>query len=146
MNKGRHNSRANSGSWDLSDLDTFTEVGAKLADSYVSIASRGMMIPNSGFCHRIREQLDGCDYVLLSYSRNSNAIVMQFTDDSHAPGAIKITKRGKGISFGARTFFHWYQLSLDDTKGRYEPKPVHISKKGDCWLLELNKKSANLSA
>ena len=145
MNEGRHYRRANSGSRDLSDLDTFTRIGAKLGSAYVSIVSRGVIILSSGFCRKARGQLEDCDYVILSYSRNSHAIVMQFTDDPDAPGTIKMTKRDKNVSFGARTFFHYYELSPDDVKARYEPELVKLERKGNCWLLDLNRKLGKLA-
>lgn len=90
--------------------------------------------------HHARQQLEGQTHVILSYSKKNSAIVFEFTDDPSEDGTIKITRRGN-VNFAARSFFNWNFIDISVAKGKYIPKLVNIPKKGNCWMIQLLKKT-----
>lgn len=121
------------------DLETFVNVGAKLSTATITINPNQTFTLNAGFVHQAQKQIENNSHVILSYSRHNNAIVFEFTSKSNNKGTIKMTRQAN-ISIAARSFFNYYQLNVDDFKGKFTPEMLEIPKKGNCWVIFLNKK------
>lgn len=124
-------------SW--SDLDAFTYTGVRLGEPVVTISARNTMTLTSGFLQLAKSQLNAMTHVLFSFSKSENAIVIDFTNNSSKPGALKMTKRGN-VSIAARSFFNWLQLDSDKVKGKYIAKLEHIPDRGKFWVVYLSEK------
>lgn len=122
--------------WD--DLEVFTQKGAKIGDSKITITDHSTVVFNAGFCHRAAVEKNS--HVIMAYSPKNRAIVFQFTSDSKADGALKIIQRTGSASVGSRSFFNYYFLRSKDLAGRYEPVKEKLPKIGDAWLIYLDKK------
>jgi len=124
--------------WD--DLETFENVGARLGKPFFTISPMGTITLSSSFVHHARKQLQNQTHVRMAYSKKKNAIVLEFTDDPDESGAIKMGKRAN-ISFAARSFFNYHGMSFKELSGQYSPSLEKIPKKGNCWVIYLQKKN-----
>lgn len=123
------------------DLETFTSVGAKISSSIVKINPNQTFTLNAGFIHHAKKQIADSTYVRLSYSKDNNAIVFEFTKNQQLGGLIKMTKKAN-ITFSARSFFNYYQIDINTAQGKYEPELLSIPEKGECWVVFLGKKKS----
>jgi hypothetical protein len=124
------------------DLETFEALGFKLGRPEITIsASAKTFTMSSGFVHRAKKQIANNTHVVLSFSKQNEAIVFEFIDRPDAPGAIKMTK-GANISISGTSFFNYNSLNPSDIKGKYSPELHNIPKKGNCWIIFLRKKKS----
>ena len=125
--------------YDWTDLEQFRNVGGRQGIPTVNISERLGMIFNSAFIQEAGKELSTNTHILLSYSKNSNAIVLDFTTDAKAPGAIKMT-RGKNISIAAKSFCNHYRFTAKQVQGHYTPMKHQITGRGTAWVIDLSRK------
>lgn len=123
------------------DLETFTKVGARISSLIVKINRNQTFTLNAGFIHQAKKQIADSTYVRLSYSKDNNAIVFDFTKNQQLEGLIKMTKKAN-ITFSARSFFSYYQIDINIAQGKYEPELLYIPQKGEYWVVFLDKKKS----
>ncbi len=123
--------------WD--DLETFKSVGGRLDQGWVTVSERGSLVLSVGFAHtaKLRDQFT---HAILSYSGANNAIVVEFTADADAAGALKLTKGGNYVTITGTSFWEYFGLNLKNFLGRYIPTKMKIPKRGSVWVISLNEK------
>lgn len=124
--------------WD--DLETFESVGSRFGAVWVSITERGSLILSAGFAHKAKLRGEGGPtHAILSYSGSNKSIIVDFTSDSEAPGALKLTKAGN-ITITSTSFWKYFDLDPKPMVGRYPIKKVKIPKRGSVWVVTLSDK------
>tara|TARA_B100001996_G_C18519779_1_gene538807 strand:+ start:210 stop:659 length:450 start_codon:yes stop_codon:yes gene_type:complete len=125
------------------DLVKFTKVGSRIGDPYVTVTNSKSISLSSGFLHNAKEQMDGCNYVIIHYSKNKNAIVLDFTENKDEDGAIKITmKDGKtsNCSISSTSFFNYFKIEVNKISGRHPAIIETIPGLGPKWVVYLKEK------
>jgi len=122
------------GTWD--DIQVFTAKGARIGEPKVTILETAQILFNAAFVHLA--DISKKTHVVLGYSAANRAIIVQFTSDEQAPGALKIVKRSGGASVGTRSFFNFYFLKPRGLAGHYSPKKERIPRIGDAWVIMLD--------
>ena len=133
--------KTKAGEW--GDLEVFESVGVRVGRPHVGIHPNGVVTFNTGFVREAKEQIGEKQYVQIYYSKANSAMVLEFTADDSLPGAMKMTGKEKaGASIGAKSFFNFYQIDIDEVKGRYIPELAAIPGKGELWVIYLGKDKA----
>tara|TARA_B100001996_G_C18572743_1_gene559075 strand:+ start:473 stop:892 length:420 start_codon:yes stop_codon:yes gene_type:complete len=123
-------------------LETFTQVGSKIGEPYITITKRKTLSLSSGFLHHAKKQMANCDYVIMRFSKKKNAIVLDFKDDSALQGAVKITlKTGQtsNCSIAAISFFNYFMIDIQEIIGRHKAKLQCVPELGEKWVVYLEK-------
>lgn len=119
------------------DLETFSRVGTKRGEPYISISPNRFFTFSAGFVHQAKDQIGNNSYVLLLYSKSQNAIVFEFTNNDKQSGALKFSKNINAI-VSARSFFNFYNIDIQKYAGKYLAKKENIPSKGNQWVVYLN--------
>ncbi|HCT84071.1 MAG TPA: hypothetical protein DF296_02610 [Candidatus Margulisbacteria bacterium] len=123
--------------WD--DLVTFESSGIKKGEIFVSISKSHAITLSASFARKADKNIKFATHIVLSYSKNNNALILNFTNDGDTPGSYKITK-GVNLSVAARSFFSFFDLDINQYAGRYLPEEMDIPRVGKRWGIFLNKK------
>lgn len=129
--------------WD--DLETFESVGGRFGGGWVSVTERGSLLFSAGFAHKAKLRGQAAPtHALLSYSGVNNAIIVEFTSDAEASGALKLTKGGN-VTITTTSFWKYFNLDPKKFVGRYTPTKTKVPKRGSVWIIDLSEKIASNS-
>jgi len=125
---------------DWTELSTFTRKGKRPPDPFIRLSANGTFTLSAGFLDLAKKELEGQTHVLLSYLPKQRIVVFEFISDSSIEGVLKLTMGAHNYSISGKSFFNNYGLNHGEFVGKYDPECHKAPKKGNCWVIFLDKK------
>lgn len=128
------------------DFIMFKDTGARFNEPYISITRANVLHLSKAFMNQIQEKLI-YNYLVIYYSKSSNSIALEFTNDTTKKGVMKITaKRSIHDSFlsgtvSIRSFLNTYKNSMNLEKiynKHFTAKLQDVPNIGKMWVINLN--------
>lgn len=120
-------------------VQDYEKGGRNTEDPIVTIGKHGTINLSAGFVENAAEQMKNTKFALLSYYKKDGdeAIIIEFTDNSGKPGAMKITLQGKTARISGANFFRNYKIDYMEKRKKHLASLTNSPKKGKVWVVRI---------
>lgn len=128
------------------DFIIFKDTKTRFNEPYISITRANVLHLSKAFMNQIQEKLI-YNYLVIYYSKSSNCIALEFTNDTNKKGVMKITvKKNKNSKFlfgtvSIRLFLNTYKnnMNLEEIYNKhFIAKLKDVPNFGKMWVINLN--------